>query len=503
MVLFQFVNNYFILFYIAFLKGNASILGLNEQCVDSSGAVAADCMSELSTQVTSVMLTRLAIGNVLEVGVPWLKTRLSICFKTCCGGGGEDVISIDSDAVNLKAAVNGGSSQPQSTLNTPLIGRAAGNGVSAVNSRTSATFAGLSLAATIGSVKAGKPKLVKKKQKPHQAEVESLKTKYGEGPVGGTLWDYNELLIQFGYVVLFAPAFPMASTVSFFSNITENSGDGAKLLLETQRPEYAGAESIGTWQSMFRLFAIIGVITNSLIIGFTSHELRDLTGNDFSALERLIIVVVMEHMILVIQFVMSVFVPDVPGWLRQIQVRTHAIRKIEDEFEQYKANQQAAGIDPNDLESDRAEAGDSSFEVAYEDMDSDDELTPDVTVPITLPPPKQQAPPLLKQWSMVTAPGAGIRTVNEAGGSGGSGGPDTAFGTSTGSGGSGGSGGAAASAASLLVQPTLTESVHSAQPQNLRAGGMRLSHAPSFHHHGGSRSLHSRDFKSMHRDSKF
>jgi anoctamin-10/anoctamin-7 len=58
--MFQFVNSYASLFYIAFLKED------NEGCIDS-------CMIELQTALGTIFLTRLAVGNLMEVGMPLLK----------------------------------------------------------------------------------------------------------------------------------------------------------------------------------------------------------------------------------------------------------------------------------------------------------------------------------------------------------------------------------------------------------------------------------------------
>jgi len=60
--LFQFVNSYASLFYIAFLKAD------NEGCVDS-------CMIELQTALGTIFLTRLAVGNLMEVGMPLLNQK--------------------------------------------------------------------------------------------------------------------------------------------------------------------------------------------------------------------------------------------------------------------------------------------------------------------------------------------------------------------------------------------------------------------------------------------
>merc|ERR1719482_1886880 len=57
-------------------------------------------------------------------------------------------------------------------------------------------------------------------------------------PFDGVFGEYNRLIIQIGYIVLFAPAFPIASLVCYVSFLFEIRSDAYKLLCNTQRPRY-------------------------------------------------------------------------------------------------------------------------------------------------------------------------------------------------------------------------------------------------------------------------
>ena len=61
-----------------------------------------------------------------------------------------------------------------------------------------------------------------------------------------------EMLIQFGYVVLFSGAFPLAGLLCFANNILELRTDAFKICFSLQRPFAHKAKSIGVWQ--VRLF---------------------------------------------------------------------------------------------------------------------------------------------------------------------------------------------------------------------------------------------------------
>eukprot|EP00298_Acanthocystis_sp_HF-20_P014547 c20815_g1_i3.p1 GENE.c20815_g1_i3~~c20815_g1_i3.p1 ORF type:complete len:811 (+),score=251.73 c20815_g1_i3:45-2435(+) len=90
----------------------------------------------------------------------------------------------------------------------------------------------------------------------------------------GVIDEYTELMIQFGYVTLFACAFPLSSFCALINNFVEVRVDGFKLLFGTQRPIYKGAEDIGTWLIVLDFTSILSVISNCAIICFTSGVLR-------------------------------------------------------------------------------------------------------------------------------------------------------------------------------------------------------------------------------------
>ena len=72
-------------------------------------------------------------------------------------------------------------------------------------------------------------------------------------PQQDTLQDYQEMFIQFGYVVLFSSAFPLAAMCALINNIIEIRSDALKLCTGLQRPFGQRVENIGQWQvSVFR-----------------------------------------------------------------------------------------------------------------------------------------------------------------------------------------------------------------------------------------------------------
>jgi anoctamin-8 len=56
------------------------------------------------------------------------------------------------------------------------------------------------------------------------------------------------MFIQFGYVVLFSSAFPMAGLCAMLNNLIEIRSDAFKLCFIFQRPFGQRVPNIGTWQ---------------------------------------------------------------------------------------------------------------------------------------------------------------------------------------------------------------------------------------------------------------
>ncbi len=56
------------------------------------------------------------------------------------------------------------------------------------------------------------------------------------------------VVIQFGFITLFAAAFPLAPLMALVNNLIEIRTDALKLLKSTNRAEYLGASGIGNRQ---------------------------------------------------------------------------------------------------------------------------------------------------------------------------------------------------------------------------------------------------------------
>ncbi|XP_025115852.1 anoctamin-10-like isoform X2 [Pomacea canaliculata] len=139
--------------------------------------------------------------------------------------------------------------------------------------------------------------------------VESSMDKYE-----GTMDDYLELFLQFGYVYLFSSAFPLAAVWAFLNNVTEIRCDAFKMCRIFQRPFSEPASSTGIWQIAFEVIGVISVLTNCALIGM-DPEVQKLLPSDITAINMVLIFVGVEHIVLAIKMAISYFIPDVPRWV--------------------------------------------------------------------------------------------------------------------------------------------------------------------------------------------
>ena len=94
--------------------------------------------------------------------------------------------------------------------------------------------------------------------------------------LSGVIQKYMSLLIQIGYIVLFAPAFPIAALLAFFFNILRLRADAYLLLYNTQRPTFRCGQDIGSLQGALRMLTFLAVATHTGLLVFTSTQLHEL-----------------------------------------------------------------------------------------------------------------------------------------------------------------------------------------------------------------------------------
>jgi hypothetical protein len=238
--IFQFVNSFASMFYIAYMKPFA----------DTPDRCHGSCMQELQTAVGTIFLTQVAMGNIMEVGVPSLKSWFA-----------ERLVQKD------------GSSQVHKASSAEVTNDAQQLLVS---------------------------------QETEISEVEKAFFLEEYDAILGPFGDYAELVIQFGFTTMFVAAFPLASLMSFVNNYIEIRVDGWKLCELCRRPEPRSIEDIGTWYTILEIIATICVFTNSAIVAYTGGVLVNYTWT-----LRAWIFALMSAGIFCAKYIIALLVPDV------------------------------------------------------------------------------------------------------------------------------------------------------------------------------------------------
>uniref|UniRef100_A0A8C6UZS1 Anoctamin n=1 Tax=Neogobius melanostomus TaxID=47308 RepID=A0A8C6UZS1_9GOBI len=166
-----------------------------------------------------------------------------------------------------------------------------------------------------------------------QAEIESCMQTYGD-----PFQDYQEMFVQFGYVVLFSSAFPLAALCALINNIIEIRSDAFKLCTGLQRPFGIRVESIGQWQTIMEVMGLIAIIVNCYLIGQCGQLQRLFPW--LSPEMAIISIVILEHFAMLLKYIIHVAIPDIPAWVKEEMAkldyqRREAFKKHERQAQQH------------------------------------------------------------------------------------------------------------------------------------------------------------------------
>ncbi|KAJ7377101.1 hypothetical protein OS493_030695 [Desmophyllum pertusum] len=154
-----------------------------------------------------------------------------------------------------------------------------------------------------------------------------------------TLSEYNEKVLQYGFLMLFAAAFPLAPLIALLTNAIDMKVDARRLLWTNRRPVAFRAEDIGMWYSILEFLNVAGVVTNSFLVAFTSSYGRSWEGDlsatnrtqlvfnnttntteqvviiteSLAGLSRLWLIIGFEHIVFTIKFLIAYIIPDTPA----------------------------------------------------------------------------------------------------------------------------------------------------------------------------------------------
>lgn len=108
---------------------------------------------------------------------------------------------------------------------------------------------------------------------------------------GDTFADYKELMVQYGYVALYSPIFPLAPAFALINNVIESRSDFLKLVNRRgyQRPRVQHSQGIGVWEKVLVSSSVVAVVVNCALVW--TYELHELLPA-WSELHRFMFIVV-------------------------------------------------------------------------------------------------------------------------------------------------------------------------------------------------------------------
>ena len=90
---------------------------------------------------------------------------------------------------------------------------------------------------------------------------------------------YAELMVQFGYIVLFASLFPLAPLLALLNNVLVQKNEIRAFCTVFIRPYPERLGSIGFWMSVWEFLALVSVVTNGLLIYYLSSNIEMIQWN--------------------------------------------------------------------------------------------------------------------------------------------------------------------------------------------------------------------------------
>ena len=170
------------------------------------------------------------------------------------------------------------------------------------------------------------------------------------------------MVVQYGYIALFSPCFPLAPVFAAINNVTEIRGDSWKLCKGYQRPSANSAEDIGSWFTVLNIVGFLAVMTNATMICFVGSQLAVEEKGELAGIGARIDSshlwqkgVMIEHGVMVLRIIIMVFFPLYPAWLGEAnEVLKFRVSEIKKSAKLRRAQEDAKdyGDELLDLESD-------------------------------------------------------------------------------------------------------------------------------------------------------
>lgn len=140
-----------------------------------------------------------------------------------------------------------------------------------------------------------------------------------------TFDDFFEMIITFGYITLFASAFPLASFISIIFIYFESRSDLFKLEKLMKRPVVKKMYDIGSWQYVLEFMAFISIFTNIILFTYASdqidHLIPFLSHYRHDSVYSVLTIFGLEHLMLALVIVLRMLLDTELPWVQILFAR--------------------------------------------------------------------------------------------------------------------------------------------------------------------------------------
>ena len=211
--LFSFINSYISIAYIAFFKA----------IVDPCSCIPKlDCVGEAHTQLITIFISRLVVQNSIEH-----VHKLAACFNTCCCVKSEEHVHTAEEEVDQNTG--------EGRQETLCVAMHSSNSIRLDLDRQ--TMSELSRA-------------------PYE-----FKEHFD---------NFNEIVINHGYWLLFGAIFPIGSLATLILNTVELRLDAYSMWTDFRRPDPMPEDQILVWKELLNLVSFIAIISNCVLVIYTA-----------------------------------------------------------------------------------------------------------------------------------------------------------------------------------------------------------------------------------------
>ena len=179
--------------------------------------------------------------------------------------------------------------------------------------------------------------------------------------------DIQQMVVQFGYLALFSPVWPLIPVGFLINNWIELRSDFLKICIEHQRPSPTRADSIGPWLDSLSFLNWLGSISTAAIV----YLFRGASpGHKASLYELAATIFVSEHIYLVVTYLVSAALKGFISEAVRKETREQYARrkKVLDELEINSSHGDHVR-DNVDYENDSKEILNSGYEIWFDKLD--------------------------------------------------------------------------------------------------------------------------------------